>query len=70
MTSNFRSSLQRVQGKTPASPEEIRKMAAAAWHNHHILLVPMDDPGLQVGMLDRQHLENTGNRLYGKRDQA
>lgn len=64
---SLRSSLQRVQGRTPSSPEEIRALAATAWHNHQILLVPLADPGIVINPIDRQMLENIGTKLYGKR---
>lgn len=63
----IRTSLQRIQGKTPATPQEVRQMAAKAWHDYHILLVPLDDKAVTVNPFDRQQLENIGNKLYGER---
>lgn len=64
---SLRSSLQRVQGRTPSSPEEVRALAATAWHDHQILLVPLGDPAIVINPIDRQMLENIGTKLYGKR---
>lgn len=65
--SYIRTSLQRLQGRTPATPQEVRQMAATAWHQFHILLVPMEDKAVTLNPFDRQQLENIGDKLYGQR---
>jgi len=65
--SDIQSQLARFQGKTPATPQEVRQMAAAAWHDHHILLVRPDDKDFVMSQMDRFYIETIGNKLFGER---
>ncbi len=62
------SSLGRHQGRAASSPEEIHKLAAAAWHERHVLVVGLDDPEVILSEMDRGYLEAVGIKLYGKRE--
>lgn len=64
---DIQSQLARFQGKTPATPQEVRQMAAAAWHEHHILLVPLNDKEMVMPQMDRFYIETIGNKLFGER---
>lgn len=66
----MRSSLEKHQARCAATQEEMRKMAAAAWHQRNVLVVPMDDPTIIIDDIHRQALINVGNKLYGKREDA
>ena len=57
----------RRMGDSPTPPEEIRAMAAAAWHRWGLLLVKPEE--LDNDFL-RQGLETYGARRYGRRDTA
>lgn len=67
MTDGVPSYLQKHQPRAAATQEELHKMAAAAWHTRHVLLVPMDDPSVIIDDIHRQACENVGNKLYGAR---
>jgi len=54
--------------RTPTTPEEFEKLAAAAWHKRNVLVVLMDDPAVIIDDIHRQALVNVGNKLYGKRN--
>lgn len=65
MTGHIRTSLQRFQGRSVATPEEIHAMKKKAWHEKHLLTIPMAD--MEFDDWTWQMLENIGNKLYGKR---
>lgn len=60
----IRSSLARHQPVSPTGPEKIDAWREAAWHEQHVLVVPMEK---LTNWDDRQYLENIGNQLYGAR---
>lgn len=62
------SSLGRYQGRAASSPQELHKMAAAAWHERHVLVIGLDDPDVILSEMDRGYLEAVGIEQYGKRD--
>lgn len=64
---NLPSYLQKHQAKSPSTPEELRKLAAAAWHERHVLVVGMEDQSVIIDDFHRQACENVGNKLYGER---
>ncbi len=60
----MRSHLARHLPDDPASPEEIRAMATAAWHKHGIALIRPED---LRNDFDRQAVVNAATKLYGER---
>lgn len=63
----MRSSLDKHMAKSAATQDEIRKMAAAAWHQRNVLVVPLDDPTIIIDDIHRQALINVGNKIFGER---
>jgi hypothetical protein len=66
----MKSYLDRYQPRSAASPDEIRRLAAAAWHERHVLVVPLDDANILIDPIHRQACENVGNKLYGERNKS
>ena len=50
--------------RSPLDEDELRRMAAAAWHKHGIVVV---DPNKIANDFDRQAVTNAANKLFGKR---
>lgn len=48
-----------------ANNRDVEFVKKQAFHDTNILVVSLDDP--KIGWADRQHLENIGVKLYGKR---
>lgn len=67
MTSDLKSQLERHQPKPAATPEELHKLATAAWHERHVLVAGLDDPAIILSEMDRGYLEAVGIKLYGRR---
>lgn len=63
----MKSSLGKHLPQSAATPQEFRRLAAAAWHDRHVLVIPLDDPDYYVDPIHRQACENVGNKLYGER---
>ncbi|MDD3676787.1 hypothetical protein [Thauera propionica] len=56
--------LGRIAPASPASPDELRAMRAAAWHRQGIVVVPLDEIG---DAWERALLASIATRLYGAR---
>lgn len=50
--------------RSPTTSDEMQTMRARAWHDHGVLVVPLDDI---INPFEQQFLTNIGNRLYGAR---
>jgi hypothetical protein len=64
----MRSSLSRVQGRSPTNHDDIQRLRKAAWHSQNVLTVNMQDPDVRLDPFERQFLTNIGNRLFGRRE--
>ena len=62
-----RGSLERHVSETPASDDEIRAMARAAWHKRGWLCVRPED---LIDPFERQLAINIAERRYGKRTEG
>lgn len=60
----IRSHLARYQPDEFASPQEVRVLAAKAWHEHGIALIRPED---LRNDFDRQAVVNAATKLYGER---
>lgn len=56
--------LGRIAPASPASPDELRAMRAAAWHRQGIVVVPLDEI---YDEWERAFLIGIATRLYGAR---
>ncbi|MDF1625648.1 MAG: hypothetical protein P1U84_05125 [Parvibaculaceae bacterium] len=54
-------------GRSPASDDELLGMKKRAWHQLGLAVL---DPSDVLNGLDRQHLINIANQLYGKRERG
>lgn len=50
--------------ESPTPPEQLHRMAAAAFHKEDIVVIPLSKV---TNDFDRQHIINVGEKLYGKR---
>ncbi len=55
----------RLIGKSPLNPEEIKSLAAAAWHKFGIIVIKPDDI---INSFHRQAVINAADEQYGKRN--
>lgn len=62
--SRIRGSLERHLPATPASAEELKAMARAAWRKHGVALLHPDE---LTDAWERQTVVNVAERLYGRR---
>ena len=60
----MRSSLAKFMARENATPEEIKKFAAAAWHQGRGLWIP---DGYARNEIEREFFEALGAELYGRR---
>lgn len=59
-----RSSLASRVGRTPTPPDQLDRMAAAAWRDHRKVIVsPFDD---DLSDLERAWVRSIGDRRFGK----
>lgn len=63
----MKSYLGRHVGKPALTEEEMFRLAKAAWHERHVLTVPLAPGGVIIDDWHRQALENVGVKLYGER---
>lgn len=61
------SPLGRVVGETGADDRHLNDMAMAAWHKRGVVMIR---PGDLRNDIDRLHVEQIAERLYGKRNQG
>lgn len=62
--SRIRTSLQAAQPYTPWNDDELRRKAAKLWHESGTVMVR---PEWVFNTLDRQHMQNIAERMFGKR---
>ncbi|MDB5490343.1 MAG: hypothetical protein JWO78_192 [Micavibrio sp.] len=60
----IRTSLQRHQAVTPMDEDEIRRKASQLWQQTGTVMVK---PDWVINHLDRQHMQNIAEKLFGKR---
>ncbi len=62
--SDIQSQLAKYCGRQATSDAQLRSMAAAAWHEHGILLI---SPSQLQNNIDQSMRDTLGKRLYGER---
>ncbi len=63
--SDFRCSLNRLSGRTPANEEEMHGMRRRAWQEQGVLSVSLSNS--QLNWPEKEFLKQIGERLYGYR---
>jgi hypothetical protein len=53
-------------GRLQAKSMDVEGIKEEAWNDHKILVVRADDE--RIGWIERQLIEQLGQRLYGRRD--
>lgn len=63
----MRSYLSKHQPQSPTPPEQIQRMAAAAWHKQGVAFIPVDEI---TDHWAKQMVTNIANKRYGKREKS